>query len=115
MTEAKVLVTISRFTRLIKKTMNALALNAAIANFTSERLPSHSAPEQIINTLRRLFKQQADGLGAFRGMRCTERRSIGRDLSIVRYALLYERQTLVIKLTRFKPRNQWEVSGFSLG
>lgn len=93
--------------------MNTLALKTELTHLTLSRHASGTTPEAVLSRLRQSIKGSALPLGACRGMRCTDRRDIGKDIRTAHYALLYDKKVLLVKLTNFLPRNSWEISSCS--
>ncbi|MEQ8707275.1 MAG: hypothetical protein RIC19_25305 [Phaeodactylibacter sp.] len=93
--------------------MNTLALKTELTHLTMNRQAFGTTPEEVLNRLRRSIKANAMPLGPFLRMRCTNKRKIGRDIQTAQYVLLYDKQSLLIKLTYFLPRNRWEISACS--
>lgn len=91
-------------------TMNTLALNTELAHLTINQLDHGPTPEAVLSRLRQSIKASPMALGTFVGMRCTDERSIGQDINTANYVLLYDSHAMMIKLTYFQPRGQWEIS-----
>lgn len=90
--------------------MNTLALNTELTHLTMNRLDHGPTPEEVLGRLCHSIKSSTMALGTFCGLRCTDKRSIGKDLSTAHYILRYEKYAVMVKLTFFLPRNHWEIS-----
>ena len=89
--------------------MNSTSLSILLTTFFMRPELPAARPEQLLDSVKQFLAQHRQQLGQPLSYQCLQQRQLSKDMQVASYELRYAKHSLLLNLTYFAPREQWEI------